>query len=331
MTTRKGNTLQLETLHYENYFNLGLIGMAVTSLEKGWIRVNDKLCEIFGYPREELIKLTWAELTHPEDLAADVAQFERVLAGEIEGYSMDKRFIRKNGEIIYASISANCIREEDGSIDHFVAFVQDITDRKHAELKLHQMNEELESLVEQRTKELEDANKKLQIESETDYLTQLANRRVYERRLEENIASARREKSELSLILIDVDNFKAYNDKYGHDKGDQVLFKVAKSIEDSLQRSTDLAARFGGEEFAVLLPSTGPEGALAIAERIRTDIEALGIEHSESESRVVTVSIGVESMKADKLNKYDLFKHSDDALYVAKEKHNCSYLYSKSV
>ena len=141
---------------YHNYFSLGLIGMAVTSIEKGWIDVNDKLCEILGYTRDELMNLSWADITYPDDLEADVAEFERVLAGEIEGYSMDKRFQRKNGIVIYASISANCIRKEDGSIDHFVAFVQDITDRKSAELKLHQLNTELESLVIKRTKELEE-------------------------------------------------------------------------------------------------------------------------------------------------------------------------------
>jgi PAS domain S-box-containing protein len=146
---------------YHNYFNLGLIGMAVTSLEKGWVDVNEKLCEILGYPRKELIELSWAEITYPDDLEADVAEFERVLSGEIEGYTMDKRFFRKDGVVIYASISANCIRKDDGSIDHFVAFVQDITDRKSIEIKLNQLNAKLESLVVNRTKELEEANKQI--------------------------------------------------------------------------------------------------------------------------------------------------------------------------
>ncbi|MFT5676377.1 MAG: PAS domain S-box-containing protein [Paraglaciecola sp.] len=84
---------------------MGLLGMAVISLEKGWIQVNAKLCEILGYSQEELIELSWAEITYPDDLDADETEFERVLAGEIEGYSIDKRFIRKDGNVIYASIS----------------------------------------------------------------------------------------------------------------------------------------------------------------------------------------------------------------------------------
>lgn len=313
---------------YQNYFKLGLIGMAVTSLEKGWVEVNDKLCEILGYPRDELIKLSWAEVTYPDDLEADVAEFNRVLAGEIEGYTMDKRFIRKDGEVIFASISANCIRGDDGVIDHFVAFVQDITDRKNAEIKLQELNNKLELLVAARTKELEEANRQLEIKSDTDCLTQLSNRRFYERRLDENISSAKLNQTYLALLMIDIDHFKAFNDNYGHDLGDQVLQEVSESIKHSLQRDTDLVARFGGEEFVVLLPLTDGQGALAIAERIRSDIEALGIPHRLSDKGVVTVSIGVEAMEADKLNKIDLFKHSDIALYVAKTNgKNCTSLY----
>jgi diguanylate cyclase (GGDEF)-like protein len=243
---------------------------------------------------------------------------------------MDKRFLRKDGVVIYACISANCIRKEDGSIDHFVAFVQDITDRKTIEIKLHQLNAELESLVGIRTKELEDANKKLRISCDTDFLTKISNRSFYERRLDENIATAKRNDTCLSLLMIDIDNFKAFNDNYGHDSGDITLLDVATSIEKSLQRDTDLVSRFGGEEFVVLLPSSDAENALSIAERIRMNIEALDIKHTKSDAGLVTVSIGIETMKADKLNRIDLFKHSDIALYFAKNNgRNCSYLYTE--
>lgn len=116
-----------------SYFELPLIGIAISSPEKGWLNVNDKLCDIVGYHRDELIQMTWVDITHPEDVEADVQQFHRVLRGETDGYLLDKRFIRKNGEAIYASISVRCVRRTDGSIDYFVALVQDITDRKQAE------------------------------------------------------------------------------------------------------------------------------------------------------------------------------------------------------
>lgn len=117
---------------FRSYFELPLVGIAISSPDKGWLEVNDKLCDIFGYSRQELRQMTWDELTHPDDLPADVEQFGRVLAGEIQGYSMDKRFIRKDSQTIHASISTRCVCRTDGSIDYFVALVQDITERHQA-------------------------------------------------------------------------------------------------------------------------------------------------------------------------------------------------------
>ncbi|MGM0595138.1 MAG: PAS domain S-box protein, partial [Pseudomonadota bacterium] len=100
------------------------------------LRYNQRLCEILGYPCEELAELSWAELTHPDDLAADEAQFDRVMRGEIDGYNMDKRYIRKDGSVVNAYIDVKCIRDAHGRVDQFVAMVQDISERKAAEERL---------------------------------------------------------------------------------------------------------------------------------------------------------------------------------------------------
>ncbi|SEH08452.1 PAS domain S-box protein [Candidatus Venteria ishoeyi] len=139
---------------FRKYFELGLVGMAITSLEKGWLEFNDTLCNLFGYSRQEFSQQTWIGLTHPDDMEADTTQFNRVLNGEIDGYSLEKRFIHCNGSIIYADISANAIRKDDGSVDYFVALVQDITERKKAENELQKYQEHLEELVEKRTIDL---------------------------------------------------------------------------------------------------------------------------------------------------------------------------------
>src|SRR6204780_4488219 len=118
---------------FRRYFELGLIGMATTSPDKGVLEVNDELCRILGYERAELLQKTWAELTHPDDLAADVAQFNLVMAGEFDGYALDKRWIRKDGHVIDSIMAAKCQRRPDGSVDYFVGLVQDITARKRAE------------------------------------------------------------------------------------------------------------------------------------------------------------------------------------------------------
>jgi PAS domain S-box-containing protein len=122
-----------------SYFELPLIGIAITSPEKGWLEVNYKLCDILGYDRYELMQMTWVDVTHPDDLEPDLEHFNRILAGNSEGYSIDKRFIRKNGQVIHAHISVRCVRRVDGSIDYCVALVQDITDRKRAEAEREQL------------------------------------------------------------------------------------------------------------------------------------------------------------------------------------------------
>ncbi|MCM2314947.1 MAG: PAS domain S-box protein [Thermoanaerobaculia bacterium] len=118
---------------FRSYFELGLVGMVITSPTKGLLEVNDELCRILGYERDELLRRNWAELTHPDDLAADLAQFNRVMAGEIDGYSLDKRYIRGDGAVVDTRISVKCVRRADGGVDSLLAIVEDVTARKRAE------------------------------------------------------------------------------------------------------------------------------------------------------------------------------------------------------
>jgi two-component system NtrC family sensor kinase len=131
---------------FRRYFELSPVGVAIISPDFGWLEVNDALCDILGYSRSELLLLTWVELTHPEDLEADVAQFNRVLAGLIDGYSLEKRFLRKDGQVIYASIGVQCVRRSDGQVDYFVALVQDTTARVLAQEALRQETQHLASV-----------------------------------------------------------------------------------------------------------------------------------------------------------------------------------------
>ncbi len=140
------------------FFERQLVGMAITSPEKGWVEVNDKMCDLLGYSREELARLTWTELTYPADLVPDTVQFERMLKGEIESYMLEKRFVRKDGNIVFTNLAVGCVRRPDGSIDYLLALLEDITDRKRAEENISGLNIELR----QRAKALEAVNKELQ-------------------------------------------------------------------------------------------------------------------------------------------------------------------------
>jgi formate hydrogenlyase transcriptional activator len=128
---------------FQRYFELGLIGMAMTSPTNEILEVNDEICRILGYERTELLQKTWPEMTYPDDLAADVAQFNRVLTGEFDRYTLDKRWIRKDGQIIDTIMSASCVRRPDGSVDYFVGLIQDITERKRFERELKHERDQL--------------------------------------------------------------------------------------------------------------------------------------------------------------------------------------------
>lgn len=121
---------------FKSFFNLPLVGTAITSIEKGWVDVNDQTCEILGYTREALFTKTWAELTHPDDLAADEAYFRRMLAGEIDSYSMEKRFIRPDGTVVPTILSGGRSRFPGAPEGYFFVQILDITRRKHYETEL---------------------------------------------------------------------------------------------------------------------------------------------------------------------------------------------------
>ncbi|MGA7595233.1 MAG: transporter substrate-binding domain-containing protein, partial [Gallionella sp.] len=126
---------------FHNFFELGQTGMAITTIEMGWVNVNPRLCEMLGYSKEEFTRMTWAEMTHPEDLDSNLAQFNRLVSGEIEHYSIEKRFIHKNGEIVHTFVSVACLRGEDRSVEYILATIEDISKRKLAENKVHRLTQ----------------------------------------------------------------------------------------------------------------------------------------------------------------------------------------------
>lgn len=183
-----------------------------------------------------------------------------------------------------------------------------------------QANQTLEARVRERTDALEQANEKLKAVSITDGLTQVANRRRFDEKLEMEWNRALRQNYALSLILLDIDHFKLVNDNLGHLVGDDCLVHLASVCAGEIQRSGDLLARYGGEEFAVLLPATPEEGAVSVAERLRSAVEAAPVQSGETGSPVhLTISVGVATLVPDAdARPADLVRQADEALYAAK-------------
>ncbi|PCK07075.1 MAG: hypothetical protein COA42_16210 [Alteromonadaceae bacterium] len=193
-----------------------------------------------------------------------------------------------------------------------------VTQHKIIEIKT-KANEDMEKKVRERTLELERVNSLLKIATITDSLTQVKNRHYFDQMLPDEYSRACREKSWISLIMLDVDYFKMFNDQYGHQAGDAALQAVGQALRDSITRPSDQAVRYGGEEFAVILPNTSPSAAYKIAERIREKISALENIGGECNS-TITASLGVAScIPKDKTEFDKLTRQADEYLYMAKK------------
>lgn len=185
--------------------------------------------------------------------------------------------------------------------------------------------EELEAKIQERTfelevtlRELQDANRELEEKNTQDALTGIRNRRFFDKKYLAEFRRSRRERTELSLVMLDIDHFKKVNDNYGHLAGDEVIRFVGRTIGDMLKRPSDEGCRYGGEEFALILPSTDTEGAIKLAEMLRKTIEQTAI-NTESGVIKITVSCGVYTSVAEmEMNQNQYIELADKALYQAK-------------
>jgi diguanylate cyclase (GGDEF)-like protein/PAS domain S-box-containing protein len=277
---------------FESYFRMPLAGVAMTSPEKGWLEVNSRVCEMLGYTTHELMGMTWVALTHPEDVDADVAQFNQIIAGAIESFTLVKRFIHKNRHIVWTEMSVGCVRKPDGAVDYLVVMLQDITERKRLEVELERR-------------------------ATTDVLTGIANRRHFLEIAQRELQRAQRFHHAVSIALIDLDHFKQINDTYGHAVGDQALIALTRFCQTHT-REIDLLARFGGDEFALLMPETNRERAHQVVERIRLTLTAQPIA-IDRQPILLTLSAGIATWASQEDNLDAVIARADQALYRAKQ------------
>ncbi|HZW20360.1 diguanylate cyclase [Noviherbaspirillum sp.] len=302
---------------FRSIFEQAAVGIALVGLDGKWLYVNDRLCDIVGYKREDVLGLTFQDITFADDLSNDLALVEQLIAGRIPNYSMEKRYVREDGSLVWVNLTVALIRTADDKPDYFVSVLEDIQRRKEAELALASEREsrqqQLEELVIERTKALEAAVQDMNRLAHSDVLTGLRNRLACNQRLRAEFLRMKRTGRPYTVLMLDIDHFKRVNDTFGHETGDQVLKQLAQTLQGSI-RVTDFVARFGGEEFLVLLPETEADGALTIAEKIRASIAGQafpGVKH-------VTVSIGASQANMADGNEEVAVRRADIALYEAK-------------
>ncbi|MBW6392058.1 GGDEF domain-containing protein [Billgrantia antri] len=243
----------------------------------------------------------WIERMHPEDRDR-VVNFCVAQSKAGVDHEADYRALKADGSYVWIRDVVHVVRNDAGEVEALIGFMFDISERKKSEEKLLRLQRELEEL------------------SYQDGLTGVANRRLLDSSLEAEWASARRNGHPLSFIMLDIDCFKQYNDHYGHLAGDDCLRRIAHILGSSILRPRDLLARFGGEEFALVLPETDREAARGVAERCRAAISDAAIPHRASDiSHLVTVSMGVATATPVSGTPASLIEQADRRLYRAKQ------------
>lgn len=226
--------------------------------------------------------------------------------------------VRKDKSTFPVYLISDAIKDESDEVIAIVTCCTDISIQKQAEEELKRSRDELEEMVSKRTTELKEANYELNILAITDGLTGAHNQRYFYERLESELERSERYSHPTALMISDVDDFKHYNDKYGHLAGDKVLRVVAECIRKAI-RSVDVFARYGGEEFAVIMPETDLDKAAIIAERVRNIIEEEPFPDMASQPLgKITVSIGIASYSHGADTPKNLVKKADEAMYRAK-------------
>jgi diguanylate cyclase (GGDEF)-like protein/PAS domain S-box-containing protein len=266
--------------------------------------VGPQIEELLGWAPESWATVQdWADRMHPEDRAW---VFDFCVAQSQAGidHEADYRALRKDGTFVWIRDVVHVVRNPDGTPSALVGFMFDISERKRTEEKLLNMQRELEEL------------------SFKDGLTGVANRRRFDTMMETEWRDARDGHKPLSLVLLDIDFFKQYNDRYGHLEGDECLKRVARALSGIVRRPGDLLCRFGGEEFVLLLPDTDEASALALGWRCLDLVDKALIPHAGiGPGKRVTLSAGVNSAvpkEGDKLSSF--ITRADRRLYIAKER-----------
>lgn len=302
----QGNRVRRAERHYRLLADNSGDAIMCIGLDGKRLYVSPAFTTLTGWHVEEVMQMGWGELVHPDDQDASRETAARLRAGETS-LSSTFRYVCKSGDTLWVEARLNYVPATDEDMAQYVVNIRDVSERKRVEEQLAVSNRELE------------------LQARTDGLTGIANRRRFDEALDEEWRRGARSETPLSVLMIDVDRFKLFNDRYGHGAGDVCLAQVAKAISNCVHRPGDLVARYGGEEISVVLPVTGAAGALEIAETIRATVQGLNIAHQGNfPTGVVTVSIGA----ATRFPRFDdeesaggalaLTALADAALYEAK-------------
>jgi len=285
--------LQETQEHFRNAFDYAAIGMALVSTQGSWLRVNRSLCEILGYTEQELLRSNFQAITHADDVRNDLANLYQLLQGETLRCQVEKRYVDKMGQIVWAMNSVSLVRDVQDNPAHFIFQIQDISERKRAEAALHSL-----SLV--------------------DELTGLYNRRGFLAVAEQHLTAIPRTNKVPVILYADLDGLKEINDSLGHLEGDRALVKTAEIFKETF-RNSDIVARLGGDEFVVLAALGPDETAESLVSRLEEKLRANNALRTRPYE--LSVSIGVAHLDSENSRSIEeLLMRADKAMYANKRR-----------
>ena len=274
---------------FRSAFEHALVPAWICDTEQRFTEVNQALCDLLGRSREQLTGRHVSEFTHPDERDIDAHEANVMLSGERDGDAREKRLVRADGRVIWVLVAIRLIRDAAGNPLYFVGQANDLTDYH---------------LREQRLRHLADH----------DPLTGLLNRRGFGRELRRHVSRLARYGSRGALLMLDLDDFKGYNDTHGHVSGDELLRAVGTGLISRL-RAGDMVGRIGGDEFAVLLPEATPEQADVVAAALVQSVREI----EQSDGASVTASVGVFCFdEMERLSEEEAMVGADLAMYAAK-------------
>jgi diguanylate cyclase (GGDEF)-like protein/PAS domain S-box-containing protein/hemerythrin-like metal-binding protein len=291
----RADALRLEgEKRFRLVFEHTALAMVCYSRKGEFIEVNNAWCSMMGYSKEEVLAqhLSWQQITHAEEMEPGASLVKQLIAGEIEDFKIEKRYVRKNGKELWASVHVSLLRDVNGEPEYFIGAIQDITERRKAEQLISFM-------------------------AYHDKLTGLPNRALLFDRLAHAMSHAKRNAKSVALLFVDLDGFKVINDKYGHKAGDSVL-KIAAQRFQACVRAVDTVSRFGGDEFAIVLGNLEePQQAKIVAEKI---MQAFSQSMTLSDGYVCMVgaSIGISIYPEHGSTMDKLMTAADQAMYESK-------------
>jgi diguanylate cyclase (GGDEF)-like protein/PAS domain S-box-containing protein len=286
---------------FRSLFSESPAGQILSSSDRKIVAVNRAFCEMTGYTESEILQNGWDAITPPDDQAGIFASFERLWSGELNAMQMERRYLRKDGTLLWGQVSVARVPDDSGRARYVIDQVQNISDRKQAQQALeHQA--------------LHDA------------LTGLPNRVLARDRLDQAILLARRQQTRVALLIIDLDHFKEVNDTFGHQAGDQLLRQVGERFTAEL-RETDTVARLGGDEFAIVLLAADADAAGMVAVKLLTALERPFLIEAQALDVGASIGIAVYPDHADTAD--SMLRRADIAMYVAKRSRRTHAVYTR--